>query len=144
VSLTWIRERNPVWDEPKDRIVGGVPAGVFDSRYDTLQKGNLVPGEWWRVEDEDGRVVGYGWLDVNWGDAEILLATEPDARGKGVGTFVLRQLEGEARARGLNYLYNLVRPTHPNAEDVAAWLSRRGFSQESDGRLLRAVAHEAA
>jgi len=139
MSLEWIRESGlPVWDADKKRIVAGAPAGVFDTRYGQLAAGEQVPGEWWRVE-EDGETVGYGWLEVVWGDAEILLAVAPDAQGKGVGTFVLEHLEREANERGLNYLTNVVRPTHPEAGKVTAWLQKRGFKASEDGRLLRGV-----
>ncbi|RMG06976.1 MAG: GNAT family N-acetyltransferase, partial [Planctomycetota bacterium] len=132
MSLSWIRERAPLWDEDKARIVGDAPAGVFDSRYKALVPGAPVPGEWWRVED-DGRVVGYGWLEIVWGDAEVLLAVAPEDRGRGVGAFILERLEDEAQARGLNYLTNIVRPTHPEAEKVSAWLVKRGFKASEDG-----------
>ena len=79
MTLRWIRETPAHWDANKARIVGGAPPGIFDTRYKTCKIGELVPGEWWRVED-DAAVVGYGWLDVVWGDAEILLATDPSAQ----------------------------------------------------------------
>lgn len=138
MALTWIREKLPVWDEGKQGIVGEAPAGVFDRRFRELAPGSIVPGEWWRVE-EDGQVVGYGWLDVVWGDAEILLAVAPRAQRHGIGSFVLQKLEDEARARGLAYLYNVVRPTHPDASHVTAWLVERGFRPSEDGCLLRAA-----
>lgn len=138
MTLRWIRETPAHWDANKARIVGGAPPGIFDTRYKSCKIGELVPGEWWRVED-DGSVVGYGWLDVVWGDAEILLATDPSAQRKGVGAFILDRLDEEARGRGLNYLYNLVRPTHPRAGELTAWLEKRGFSASEDGRLLRGV-----
>ena len=72
--LSWSKEESPRWDADKKRIVGSMPKGVFDVRYAELAEGDVVPGEWWRVED-DGAVVGFGWLDIVWGDAEILLAT---------------------------------------------------------------------
>src|SRR5690348_2898282 len=112
MTLTWIRESSPRWDAGKVRIVGEAPAGVFDSRYRKLREGELVHGDWWRVE-LDGRTVGYGWMDVCWGDAEILLAVDPAARKGGAGNFILQHLHDEARARGLNYLTNIVRSTHP-------------------------------
>jgi ribosomal protein S18 acetylase RimI-like enzyme len=137
MTLGWIAERSPVrWDADKRRIVGGAPPGMFDSRYRAAVEGDVVPGDWWRVED-GSRVVGYGWLDVVWGDAEILLATDPDARGRGVGSFILEHLEEEARRRGLNYLYNVVRPTHPQGQELTRWLVKRGFRASEDGRLLR-------
>lgn len=138
LELRWIAESPPRWDGDKARIVGGAPVGVFDTRFQSLRPGDLVPGEWWRVES-GGRVVGYGWLDVSWGDAEILLATDPEVRRSGVGTFIVDRLEDEARARGLNYLYNVVRPTHPERDQITAWLTKRGFVSSDDGRLLRTV-----
>lgn len=138
MNLDWIRESPAKWDEDKRRIIGDAPTGIFDRRYRELAAGTLLPGEWWRVEEE-GRVVGYGWLDVVWGDAEILLASDPEARGRGLGSFVLDRLEKEARSRGLNYIYNVVRPTHPNAKELSAWLEKRGFEPSEDGSLMRAV-----
>lgn len=137
-SFRWISESPARWDESKRKIIGDAPAGTFDRRYRELRDGELLGGEWWRVED-GGVIAGYGWLDVVWGDAEILLAVAPEARDRGVGTFILGELEREAGARGLNYLYNVVRPTHPSAGEVSAWLEQRGFRRSEDGSLLRAV-----
>ncbi len=136
VSLDWVHENPPHWDGDKARIIGGAPPGIFD--LGSHRERDLIPGEWWRVE-EDGRVVGYGWLDTVWGDAEILLAVDPGARRRGVGEFILDRLEQEAAARGLNYLYNVVRPAHPDRHTVAAWLRSRGFEPARDGRLVRRV-----
>jgi GNAT superfamily N-acetyltransferase len=136
MSLVWVHENPPTWDDDKARIIMGAEPGIFDDRYGHLTHGTLIPGEWWRVED-DGRVVGYGWLDSVFGNAEILLATASDARGQGVGTFVLDRLSEEAKARGLNYLYNVVRPTHPEPEELRSWLMARGFEGRDDGRLLK-------
>lgn len=136
MTLSWHKESTPRWDEAKARIVGGARSGTFDARYGALKAGELVPGTWWRVE-EDGTAVGFAWLDVVWGDAEILLATDRDARGRGVGTFALEHLEQEARSLGLNRLYNLVRPTHPERDAVTAWLERRGFRKSEDGSLFK-------
>lgn len=138
MSLIWIHESPARWDEGKARIIGGAPPGVFDTRYRDARPGQTVPCEWWRVE-LGGQTVGYGWLDVMWGDAEILLATDPGARRQGVGAFILDRLEDEVRTRGVHYLYNIVRPTHPRAADVTRWLVERGFQAAEDGRLLRRV-----
>ena len=138
MSLRWIHEPTPHWDAGKARVVGGAAAGIFDSRYRALQEGELVAGDWWRVE-RDGRVVGYGWLDACWGDAEILLAVDVEHGRDGVGSFILDHLHAEAAQRGLNYLTNIVRPTHPQAAAVTAWLEKRGFVPSDDGRLHCAV-----
>ncbi len=134
----WIAETPARWDADKVRLIAEAPVGTFDSRYGKLKPGAIVPGEWWRAVD-GGKTVGYGWLDVSFGDAEILLVVDPAARKKGVGVFILGKLEDEARLRGLNYLTNIVRPSHPQAKDVAAWLTKFGFKGSDDGRLMRAV-----
>lgn len=136
MALDWIREHPARWDEDKQAIIGGAPTGVFDARFATLADGAPLSGEWWRVEDE-GRTVGYGWLDAVWGDAEILLAVAPDEQERGVGAFILDRLGDAAAARGLNYIYNVVRPSHPEAESLTRWLRDRGFEPHADGRLTR-------
>ena len=78
-------------------------------------------------------------MDVTWGDAEILLVVEPEAQHRGVGSFILDQLESEAQARGLNYLYNQVQPNHPAQGEITGWLRHRSFSQTEDGKLARAI-----
>ena len=88
-------------------------------------------------------VVGYGWMDCTWGDAEILLAVSASARQRGVGTFILDRLAQEAAERGVNYLLNEVRTTHPDRAGITEWLEQRSFARASDGRLMRRVVHAA-
>jgi len=135
-ELKWIHESAAQWDAGKEALVGRAPEGIFETSQFT--PGELVPGEWWRVED-GGRVVGYGWMDCTWGDAEILLVVDPGERGRGIGSFILDQLEREARDRGLNYLYNVVPASHPEPRRLATWLGRRRFSPFDGGRLMRRV-----
>jgi len=137
---TWVYERNPRWDADRERVFATVLEGVF--RAATRTAGERLESDWWRVE-RDGRVVGYGWLDEVWGDAEILLVVEQEARGSGVGGFMLQRLEQEAAARGLNYVVNVVRETHPQREQVTAWLLGHGFSGTDDGRLRKQVGDRA-
>ncbi len=128
MGLTWQREERPRWDADKKRIIGGAADGVFDL---APVDGESLPGDWWSAHD-DGAVVGYGWLDSAWGDAEILLAVDPHTQRKGVGSFVLENIEHEAAARGMNYVYNRIRPHHPRRAEVQEWLEVRGF--RGDGR----------
>lgn len=125
MPLTWTRESPARWDADKARILGGAAPGSLPEM--AMPIGDLAPGDWFRVE-RDGQVVGYGWMDVVWGDAEILLAVAPEARGNGVGTFILDQIALEARAQGLRRIHNSVRPNHPERQTTQAWLGRRGFS----------------
>lgn len=136
MALRWIHENGPRWDANKARIVGEAPQGVFSFAQ---REGDLVPGEWWRVEDERGTPLGYGWMEVTWADAEILLVVAKDAQGQGVGSFIVDRLHEEARARGLNYLMNAVPPTHPQAPQLREWLEKRGFAPHGEGELLRST-----
>jgi N-acetylglutamate synthase-like GNAT family acetyltransferase len=134
--LQWVHEDDPRWDADRERVFATVPDDVFPTV--ARRPGERLSSDWWRVE-RDGRVVGYGWLDDVWGDAEILLAVEEPARGSGVGAFVVDRLEEEAAARGLNYVLNVVRETHPERAAVAAWFQRQGFAATEDGRLRKHV-----
>jgi N-acetylglutamate synthase-like GNAT family acetyltransferase len=138
-ALQWVHEDDPRWDADRQRIFSSVPEGVF--RSETRQPDERLSSDWWRAE-RDGRVVGYGWLDDVWGDAEILLAVEQGERGTGVGAFLLEHLEREAAARGLNYVLNVVRETHPERTAVAAWFQAHGFAPAEDGRLVKQVRGE--
>jgi GNAT superfamily N-acetyltransferase len=136
MAFSWIREDTPRWDAGKQGIVGGSPAGALD--VGRFAAGDLVPGEWFRVEDE-GKTVGYGWMDCTWGDAEVTLAVDPRRRRSGIGAFILERLGKEAAARGVNYLYNAVKPTHPERDAVTRWLTEQGFVPSGDGLLKRRV-----
>jgi len=135
----WIHESPAQWDDGKVALVERAPEGIFDTTQ--FSAGELIPGEWWRVEDQ-GRVVGYGWMDCTWGDAEILLVVDPSRRGEGIGSFILDRLEREARARGLNYLYNVIPQSHPEPDSIASWLGKRRFTPSERGRLMRRVLRE--
>lgn len=134
--LQWVKDPDPRWDDDRRRVFATVPEGVF--RTERRADGEPLTSDWWRVVDGD-RVVGYGWLDDVWGDAEILLAVEEAARGSGVGTFALAHLEDEAAARGLNYVVNVVRDTHPQRDEVDGWFRAHGFRGTEDGRLRKQV-----
>jgi GNAT superfamily N-acetyltransferase len=136
--MKWIHEQIPRWDEDKARIVGGSPEGAFSKRDHQL--GDRLGGDWWRVES-DGEVVGYGWMDIVWGDGEVLLAVREGAQSGGVGSFILEQLAHEAARRGLRYIHNTINPEHPERTSVARWLGDRRFVCSSDGeRWQRKVA----
>jgi N-acetylglutamate synthase-like GNAT family acetyltransferase len=134
--LRWVKDDDPRWDADRERVFATVPDGVF--RTEARAPGARLSSDWWRVE-QDGRVIGYGWLDDVWGDAEILLAVEEGARGSGAGAFALACIEEEAAQRGLNYVLNVVRDTHPRRDAVTRWFREHGFTGTEDGRLRKYV-----
>jgi GNAT superfamily N-acetyltransferase len=137
MSLVWTRENPPHWDETKATVVGGADEGIFPPF--PYKPGDPLPGEWWRVEEE-GKILGYGWMEATWGDAEMLLVIDPAARGRGVGAWVLDRLEEEAASRGLNYLHNVVQKTHPRREEVTRWFESNRFEKSPDDeRLMRRI-----
>lgn len=133
-DLTWVYDPQPRWDADRERIVGYAPDGVFDIAPTTGD--TALTGQWWRAEDDNG-VVGYGWMDSAWGDAEILLAVEPHRQAHGIGGFILDHLESEAAARGVNYVYNAVRGDRGHRAKVSAWLIGRGYVADEAGETLR-------
>lgn len=136
MSFDWTHENPPRMDAAKDAIVRRGLNDMFG--FDLLKDGDLVSGEWWRVE-ENGQTLGYGWMDATWGDAEILLAVDPKTRERGVGSFILEQLEREAAGRGLNYMYNVIPEGHPDPDWLKRWLGSRGFELTRDGHMKRRV-----
>ncbi len=136
MSLSWKHESPARWDADKARVLGDAPKGVFS--FTDKSEGELIGNDWWRIE-RDGKVIGYGWMDAVWGDAEVLLAVQADARGSGVGTFVMDHLETEAATRGLNHLYNVIPPAHPEPQKLRGWLEKRGFAPSEDGKVLRRI-----
>lgn len=136
-SLTWHREARPVWDAEKAQIATSAPDGALALDF---ADGAELPGDWF-VAREDERTVGFGFLDTTWGgDAEITLVVDDAAQGKGVGSFVMEHLEQEARARGINYVYNTVLDSHPKRDEVHDWLVVRGYwGNERDASLRKRV-----
>jgi len=134
VSTDWLPEPKPArFDDAKRAFFAQLPDGAVRVQ----PAGELLPGTWWRLE-HDGDVVGYGWMDVTWGDAQILLAVHPERQREGLGAVILDHLEAEAHAAGLGYLFNTIPADHPDPEGARAFLTGHGFEASGlDGSLLR-------
>jgi GNAT superfamily N-acetyltransferase len=135
--MRWIKEDVPRWDSDKQRLFDDT--ALLSVGMDRPAADAALADEWWRVVDDDGDVVGYGWLDSEWGDAQITFFVDPSRRGEGVGSFVLDRLEAESRKRGLNYVYNVVPDSHPDRHWMTVWLQRHGLHESSHGDLRRDV-----
>ncbi|MHA3704794.1 GNAT family N-acetyltransferase [Jatrophihabitans sp. YIM 134969] len=137
MTLSWTKEARPRWDEDKDRVFtdADLAAVGLGSRPAV---GDAIADEWWAVRSDDD-VVGYGWLDSEWGDAQITFSVAAAHRGAGVGSYVVDCLADEARERGLSIIYNVVPATHPDPAVVTAWLEARGFADAGEGELRKKV-----
>ena len=135
--LSWTKENSPTWDADKRRVFG--EAELAATGLDRPADGAPLADEWWRVTGQDGAVAGYGWLDCEWGDAQITFVVDRDRRGTGIGAFIVGQLEREAAARGLNYIYNVVPDTHPDRSWMTGWLQSHGLEESAHGDLRRRV-----
>jgi N-acetylglutamate synthase-like GNAT family acetyltransferase len=142
VSLHWTKEDAPRWDADKQRLFGADELAAVG--FDEPATGAALADEWWQVTDDDGSVLGYGWLDSEWGDAEITFVVGSGNRGRGVGAFILDRLEAEAAERGLNYIYNVVPDSHPNRAWMTHWLTLHGFFPSASGELRRQVRRSTA
>jgi GNAT superfamily N-acetyltransferase len=136
MTLRWAKENTPTWDADKQRLFG--EAELASTGLDRPADGAPMADEWWRVTDDDGAVAGYGWLDSEWGDAQITFVVDPARRGADIGAFIVGHLEHEAAARGLNYIYNVVPPSHPDSAWMTNWLIAQGFTPGT-GDLRRRV-----
>ncbi|HET8581969.1 MAG TPA: GNAT family N-acetyltransferase [Jatrophihabitans sp.] len=141
MTLHWTKEDTPRWDADKERLFGDAELAAVG--LDRPADGAALADEWWRVVDDSGDLVGYGWLDSEWGDAQITFFVDPAHRGAGIGEYIVDQLEREAVTRGLNYIYNVVPPTHPDQQWMTHWLTLRGFTPGT-GDLRRQVRRSAS
>src|SRR5579863_4025925 len=141
MTLHWTKEDAPVWDAAKRDVFG--PDGLAATGLVPPADGAPLADEWWRVTDDAGAVAGYGWLDSEWGDAQVTFLVAPARPGAGIGEFIVARLEHEAAQRGLNYIYNVVPASHPEPAWMTGWLTGHGFAVSGSGDLRRQVRHEA-
>jgi GNAT superfamily N-acetyltransferase len=135
--MDWVKEDLPRWDADKQRVFDDV--ALLSVGMDRPADGASLADEWWHVVGDGGAIAGYGWLDSEWGDAQITFFVDPAHRGDGIGEFVLDHLEAEARKRGLNYIYNVVPDTHPDRPWMTGWLRSHGLEESAHGDLRRRV-----
>ena len=137
--MEWVRETPARWNAAKAAVLGELPPELFG--LGRPADGDPLADEWWRVE-QDGEVLGYGRLDDTWGDAEVLMLVTPARRSSGVGSFILANLEAEATARKVNYIYNVVPQRHPDPESVTDFLTTHGFERTDLGELRKRVSRQ--
>lgn len=79
------------------------------------------------VQEQAGRLVGYGVLSIAAGEAHVLnLCTAPGHEGRGLGTRMLQALLRVARGQRAQRVFLEVRPSNPRA---IALYERSGFNE---------------
>ncbi len=69
-----------------------------------------LPGVWLTLAAEDGMLTGFAMARAVAGDGELLLlAVQPESRGRGIGGALLRSVIADARDRGAERLHLEVR-----------------------------------
>ena len=67
---TWTKEDRPHWDAAKDALFTDADLAAVGLAARSAV-GDAVADEWWAVRDDAGELVGWGWLDSEWGDAQV-------------------------------------------------------------------------
>ncbi|MFE4354013.1 GNAT family N-acetyltransferase [Peribacillus butanolivorans] len=120
-----IKEENPIWDIEKENIVGKVEGGTFN--LDNLEVGTQLHQEWWKLIDDNDRVLGFGWINYENGDFEISLAVHKDYQGSGSGSIIIEGLESIAKEKGFNKTVAIVKKTNPNSLKMIKWLYQKKY-----------------
>lgn len=113
-------------------LVSTIMQAAFDARYgeawtQSQCMGMLsLPGVWLTLAESDGVAAGFALARTIFDDAELLLlATQPQFRGRGVGGALLRSVIADARLRNASHLHLEVREGNP----ALRLYSREGFEQ---------------
>jgi len=105
MTLHWTREDESALGR---RQAGGCSARTSWPRWTWTRPppARRSADEWWQVTGDDGAIAGYGWLGLRMGRRPDHVLVDPARRGAGTSAiFILENLEDEAAARGLNYIY---------------------------------------
>jgi GNAT superfamily N-acetyltransferase len=99
--------------------------------------GNARRGSWFVVARSDGRVIGYAWAVVFAGSSDAAyieeVVVEPERRGEGVGSQLLREMACHLLDAGRPEL-----SIYPLGG--SGWVRRAGFHEFGDGRTFVADA----
>ncbi|WP_158231574.1 GNAT family N-acetyltransferase [Sporosarcina sp. P18a] len=119
-------EVHSIWDTEKENIFAEIAEGTFED-LSNLELGTPLYQEWWKLIDENGRILGYGWVSYRNDDFEISLVVDTKHQGVGLGSFIMDKLEAIAVEKGFNEIVAIVKNTNPNSEVMIKWLFKKGY-----------------
>ncbi|GAA0337262.1 hypothetical protein GCM10008967_29430 [Bacillus carboniphilus] len=103
-----IKEEHSIWDTEKEIIFAEVADGTFDN-LNNLELGLQLNQEWWKLIDENEKVLGFGWVNYENDDFEISLVVDTNHQGEGLGSFIIEKLEAIALEKGFNKIVAIVK-----------------------------------
>ena len=130
--LHLIKEDNPIWNLEKNRIFTSIDQGTFEYNLKELGLGIALEHEWWKLV-ENKKVLGFGWINYTNDDFEISFVVYDDYTGKGLGSFIINELEKLGESKGYRKILAIVKETNPNSEKIIEYLYRKGYSFYIDG-----------
>jgi ribosomal protein S18 acetylase RimI-like enzyme len=130
--MDWIQEQPALWDETKQNILGA-NKGAFDIEH--TQVGGELDGVWFKLIDNN-EIIGYGWIDLAYGNPEISIAVDSHKRFSGYGNTILRNLEEKALALGFSEVECIVRRKNADAINAIKWFHRNGFVPDWPGQEI--------
>ncbi|MCM0625132.1 GNAT family N-acetyltransferase [Lysinibacillus sp. OL1_EC] len=120
-----IKEENSIWNIEKETIVAEAGEGTFDNSNSEL--GTLLNQEWWKLIDDNERLIGFGWVDYENDDFEISVAVTKEYQGLGLGSFILVELEHIAKEKGFNETVAIVKESNQESDKMIKWLYKKGY-----------------
>lgn len=123
-----VYEANPIWDENKERIIGN-ESNSFDIK---AIRGNSLPYQWWRLQDDNNEILGYGWLKTDEDSIEISLSIAKEHRGKGLSKQILIYLEQQILSENLpRNIVATVYESNKDSDRVVKLLRENGYKTAS-------------
>jgi GNAT superfamily N-acetyltransferase len=122
--MDFLKENEPIWDLGKERIIRQSPQGTFDLH--TVIGGSLGQ-EWYKLINDGGVTVAFGWLDIRGDRIEVSLAVDQAYSKLGYGSLIINEMELRAKEMGFNLLAAIVKVTNPSSLRMIKWLYQKGY-----------------
>ena len=121
-----IKDGESIWDIAKETIIGKVEEGTFE--FYNLELGSKLNQEWWKLVDDNERVLGFGWINYAHDEFEISLAVDEDSRGDGLGSFIVEEFERIAKEKGFNETLAIIKHSNHNSLKMVEWFYQKGYA----------------
>ncbi|MUK89307.1 GNAT family N-acetyltransferase [Ornithinibacillus sp. L9] len=122
--MKWIKEKEPMWNESRENIIGNNPCAFNLSK---IEMEAPLSGDWWTLLNDTNETLGYGWIKYEENDAELSISIHKNHQNKGVGTEILRKLEIEALNKGFKKTVTVVRECNPTGKEAINWLYKQDY-----------------